>query len=264
MALICLSIFYSVSSSQVKVENDIVYTIVLDKLNQKQQLKLDFYSPVTSQYEKQPVIILVHGGGFALGDKQQKLYGKMATQFAQKGYVVFSVNYRLKPISEPFAKTVLDQAVNDVNLAIKWIIRNKRKYHLDVTKLFLCGDSAGGAIVVNTAFQENPPLEFAGCIDLWGGLPEGGSWDAPIDKFLILKDKTVPVCIVHGTKDSVIPIQTSLNFNKKLKEYGILCEFYAMKDAAHYPEARSEEFTERIFAFADRIVEYKSNNQNTK
>ena len=260
--VIALSLLYSTSYSQIRVENDVVYATVRDNQNKAIPLKLDIYAPVHVQEEKIPVVILVHGGGFAMGDKQQKLYIEMAYRFARENYLVLSVNYRLKSKKEPFSKELLDRAVSDVNSAIRWIVKNKKKYNADVARVLICGDSAGGALVVNTVFQEKPPVNFIGCIDLWGGLPDYGlpgteNWDEPIDKYLNLKGKLMPVCIVHGTADSVIPYQTSLNFEKNLLRHDIRCEFHLLRDAGHYPEERSEEFIELIFAFADKIMSYK-------
>jgi acetyl esterase/lipase len=172
------------------------------------------------------------------------------------------VNYRLKSTKEPFSKFILDRAVSDVNSAIRWIVKNKKNYKADVTRILICGDSAGGALVVNTAFQDNPPVNFIGCIDLWGGLPDYGlpgkqNWNEPIDKYLNLKAKLIPVCIVHGTSDSVIPFQTSVNFDKQLKANGNKTELHLLKDADHYPEEKSEELIKLMFAFTNKLFEMR-------
>ena len=252
--VIALSLLYSTSYSQIRVENDVVYATVRDNQNKAIPLKLDIYAPVHVQEEKIPVVILVHGGGFAMGDKQQKLYVEMASRFARENYVVISVNYRLKSKQEPFSKALLDRAVSDVNAAIRWIVKNKKNYNADATRVLICGDSAGGALVVNTAFQEKPPANFIGCINLWGGLPDYGlpgneNWNEPIDKYLNLQGKSTPVCIIHGTADSVIPWQTSHNFAEKLKLNGNITELNFLKDAEHYPEERKEEFIDIMLKF---------------
>jgi para-nitrobenzyl esterase len=87
--VIALSLLCFTGHSQVKVVNDIVCAIVSDHQYLDYQLKLDVYSRLNKQSEKRPVVILVHGGGFAFGDKQQKLYVEMAYRFAQNNYVVF-------------------------------------------------------------------------------------------------------------------------------------------------------------------------------
>ena len=257
IAVIALSLLSSTSYSQVKVINDIIYATVSDQQYLNHQLKLDVYTSANPTSEKRPVLILVHGGGFAMGDKQQKLYVEMAYCFARENYVVFSVNYRLKSKKEPFSKELLDRAVSDVNAAIRWIIKNKKNYNADIQRVLIGGDSAGGSLVVNTTFQENPPVQFIGCINLWGGLPDYGlpgkeNWNEPIDKYLNLKGKSTPVCIVHGTADSVIPYQTSINFAEKLKANGNITELHFLKDAEHYPEESKEEFMDIMLKFMQK------------
>jgi acetyl esterase/lipase len=259
IATIFFSFIFPASYSQVKVINDIIYATVSDQQFQEYQLKLDVYAPFNPSSEKKPVLILVHGGGFAMGDKQQKLYVEMAYRFAQKNFVVFTINYRLKSKKEPFSKFILDRAVSDVNSAIRWIVNNKKTYNTDINKVWIGGDSAGGGLVVNTTFQEEPPVEFIGCIDLWGGLPDYGlpgteNWNQPIDKYLNLKGKLTPVCIVHGTADAVIPFQTSVNFAEKLKTNGNSIELHFLKDAGHYPEKSKDEFIEIMMKFLQKTI----------
>lgn len=253
LIIIALSLIYSTGYSQVKVINDIIYATVSDQQYQNHQLKLDVYAPANPTSEKNPVLILVHGGGFAMGDKQQKLYVEMAYRFARKNYVVVSVNYRLKSKNEPFSRFILDRAVSDINSAIRWIIKNSKTYNADIKKVLIGGDSAGGGLVVNTAFQEKPPVNFIGCIDLWGGLPGSGGWNEPIDKYLNVKGKQTSVCIVHGTADSVIPFQTSVNFAEKLKANGNVTELHLLKDADHYPEEKKEEFIKIMSDFLRKL-----------
>lgn len=260
LIVITWSLICATSYSQIRVENDVVYATVRDNQKNKHLLELDIYAPVQVQQEERPVVILVHGGGFAMGDKQQKLYVEMAYRFARENYIVFSVNYRLKSKKEPFSKAILDRAVSDVNAAIRWIVKNKKRYNADVQRILIGGDSAGGGLVVNTTFQEDSPVNFIGCIDLWGGLPDYGlpgkdNWNEPIDKYLNLKGKSTPVCIVHGTADSVIPCQISINFAENLKANGNITELHFMKDAEHYPEERKEEFIPIMVEFMKKSIQ---------
>lgn len=244
----------SMLSAQVVAENNIVYAQVLGRNAETIELKLDSYVSTVKSNHKKPVLLLVHGGGFAAGDKQQALYIKMATEFANKGYAVFSINYRLKGKKEPFTQLVLDNAVSDVNAAIKWLLNNRKKYGVNKRKILICGDSAGGGIVVNTAFQKQSPVKFVGCIDLWGGLPGNNLWDAPIDKFIDVQDKTTPVCIIHGTKDPVVPLQTSIDFFEKIRKNNPKTEFHILENAKHYPEERADEFIRIMMSFSDKLV----------
>lgn len=254
ISVMYFSFFSFISFAQVNIENDLIYATASGKNDEAFELKLDSYSTPKHSSHKRPVLLLVHGGGFAGGDKRQALYIKIANIYAQKGYVVFSINYRLKGKKEPFTRAILNNAVSDVNSAIKWILSNQKKYSINKRRIIICGDSAGGGIVVNTAFQNNSPIKFAACINLWGGLPENELWNAPIDKFINVENKDIPVCIIHGTKDSVIPLKTSSDFFKKIRKNNTKSEFHSLLNADHYPEERADDFLGIMISFSDKIL----------
>lgn len=125
---------FSKLSSEIVEEKDISY--VDDGLNEH---KLDvYYAPNDSQ---KPILIDIHGGGFISGDKEvNRLFGNY---MAQKGFVVFNLNYRLA-----YPKyTVFDQ-VNDIDKALQWILHNIKKYHGDVSQMYIAGHSAAGVLAV--------------------------------------------------------------------------------------------------------------------
>ena len=104
--------------------------------------QLDVYYPEGTT-EKLPVIVDVHGGGWAYGDKElNKIY---CLTLAKKGYVVFNMSYRLYP--EVNAKNQLE----DVAAALTWIKNNMADYPCDESNVYLTGDSAGGMLAAFTA-----------------------------------------------------------------------------------------------------------------
>ncbi len=144
------------------------------RANDSITLALDIYRRNTISSEKHPAIIFVHGGGFWEGDKRNDVYTKMASAFALHGYIAFSVNYTLKDKASPYNISVLHGCISDVLAAIRWIHANSEALGIDTSKIFVCGDSAGGAIVVNLSYDPGYKCDVAGCIDLWGGLPVTG------------------------------------------------------------------------------------------
>ena len=104
--------------------------------------QLDVYYPEGTT-EKLPVIIDVHGGGWAYGDKElNKIY---CLTLAKKGYVVFNMSYRLYP--EVNAK----QQLEDIREALVCIKDNLKNYPCDENNIYLTGDSAGGMLAGFTA-----------------------------------------------------------------------------------------------------------------
>lgn len=121
---------------------------------------LDVYYPEGTG-EKLPVIIDIHGGGLMMGDKDSnRVY---CSVLAKKGYTVVAVNYRLCP------DVLYPSQVQDIMAAFRWVHDNAEKYFIDLDKVYVIGDSAGGNLayyvpLVNTSkeLQELYSVEPSG------------------------------------------------------------------------------------------------------
>lgn len=102
--------------------------------------RFDVYLPARPQ--RAPVIVMVHGGGWAFGDKDHAgLIPNKAAQWLPRGYVLVSVNYRLLPEAAP-----LEQA-RDVARALATVQRRARDWGADPGRVVLMGHSAGAHLV---------------------------------------------------------------------------------------------------------------------
>ena len=91
--------------------------------------------------EIKPILIDIHGGGFISNDKElNHLFGNY---MAQKGYVVFNINYRLAYPNY----NVFDQII-DVDNALKWIIKNAKNYNGNIDEMYIAGHSSAGVLAV--------------------------------------------------------------------------------------------------------------------
>jgi acetyl esterase/lipase len=81
-----------------------------------------------------PVIVYIHGGGWATGDKE----GGPAIRQAGRGYAVASINYRLSWEAKFPAQT------EDCKAAVRWLRANAQTYSLDPDRIAAWGSSAGG------------------------------------------------------------------------------------------------------------------------
>ena len=235
------------------VNKDIAYKKSVRASNDTITLALDIYSRKATSPGKHPAIIFVHGGGFWEGDKRNDVYIKMATAFAVHGYIAFSVNYRLKKKDAPYSNLVLDTCISDVMAAVRWIYQNSERLGIDTSKIFVCGDSAGGGIVVNLSYNPAYHYHFAGCIDLWGGLPGRQSWDTPVFSAPFTRH-IPPTCMIHGTNDQVVPYATSRQLANALTAEGIYNELHPLINADHYPVQLAEQFIPVMISFADKTM----------
>jgi acetyl esterase/lipase len=113
---------------------------------------LDLYRRV-NENQKQPVVIYVHGGGWAFGDKGD--VGNKAEFFTLHSLAFISMNYRLR-----WEYTIFDQ-LTDVAGVVKWVSDNATKYSLDPDRVILMG-SGSGAHLVSLIGTDNRYLETVG------------------------------------------------------------------------------------------------------
>ena len=134
---------------QVDIKRNVSYD------SQYKKGKMDIISP-KNQIEDLPVIIWVHGGGFVGGDKSD--IEEYAVQIAHEGYVVVNINYALAPEAK-YPTPVLQ-----LGEVYQFLLNNQKEYQIDMTNLFLAGDSAGAHIVGQFSMiqTENSYAELVG------------------------------------------------------------------------------------------------------
>jgi acetyl esterase len=83
-----------------------------------------------------PVLVYLHGGGWVCGSP--RTHRKLGYRFAEAGYLVFNVDYRLAP-EHPFPTPF-----EDCLAAVRWAAREAARFGGDPARLAIGGDSAGG------------------------------------------------------------------------------------------------------------------------
>ena len=97
-----------------------------------------------------PVCILVHGGGFVRGDKQSYIK-PLFEPLSKAGFAWFTINYRLAPQHRWPA------CAEDVETAVRWVKVHAKDYKVDVGRIALIGESAGGHLVSWVGTVTGPP-----------------------------------------------------------------------------------------------------------
>jgi len=122
--------------------------------------RMDVYYP--ERTTDAPVIMMVHGGGWVIGDKQSSgVVSNKVAHWVPQGFVVISVGYRLAP-----AANALEQA-RDVAKALAFAQSKAKTWGADPSKFILMGHSAGGHLV--SLLASSPTLVSAAGAQPWLG-----------------------------------------------------------------------------------------------
>jgi len=115
-------------------------------------LYLNVWAPAASSHA--PVMVWIHGGGYANGATAMPLY--WGDRLARRGVVVVSVAYRLGPLgylahpeltAESPDKTSGDYGLMDQIAALRWVRRNIAAFGGDPGNVTILGQSAGAMSV---------------------------------------------------------------------------------------------------------------------
>jgi len=219
------------SQFKVKVTRNIQFGTgeVRDPSPGKRSLFLDLYQPDVADLSfKRPAVIAIHGGGFLFGDKSEMT--NLCREFAARGYVCVSINYRLVPDDPPgtshdqYTRTVF-AAVADADHAGQWVEENAAKYHIDTTRMFIGGSSAGAVTSMLLAY--NPEIKaphFRAVADMWGTMGPRVNW---------IKKGGPPLLIIHGTEDDTITVSAARQIDSRAKEVGLTHETYLIDGMGH-------------------------------
>jgi hypothetical protein len=215
--------------AQADVTTDIVYGSALDYQGNSVDLKADIYTPLGDTVTRRPIVILMHGGFFLAGSKQDPEMDLMCRDFAKRGYVAISIQYRLganlfaPDLEEEFSKAAI-RAVQDLKGAIRFFRESAdslNPYGIEGQVVFTGGYSAGAIAAIhagyltssdnlepwlNTAIQDLGGLEGSignmnyssntyGIINLSGGIFELG----------FIQGTDPLMASVHGDQDGTVP-----------------------------------------------------------
>ncbi|MCL2435040.1 MAG: alpha/beta hydrolase [Lentimicrobiaceae bacterium] len=209
---------------------------IMSTINKRLELKMDIYMPKHAEKTERPLLMLIHGGAFYVGDKAEKEYVEMGHYFASLGYITASINYRL---GFKLAKGAIERAgyvsLQDAHAALRFLVANAGKYSIDPNFIFVGGSSAGGITALNLAFMQNkdrPASSFKSLSynDL-GDIESVGQhrdvsfqikaiaplWGA-VNDINMLKNNNIPVFSYHGMKDPILPYDYDYPMQKIVKK----------------------------------------------
>ena len=227
-----------------------------------------------------PVIMMVHGGAWFLGDKVQvTLHARYA---AQRGYAVVAINYRLAP------RHKFPAQLEDCRSALRWLGQHADQYDFDRERIAAYGYSSGGHLVsllAMTSSKADPipaqkavvlpqpptlkavvaggaPCEFdwipkdSHALAYWLGgsreeLPEVYRQASPT---VHVDPQDPPVFFFHGERDQVVPLSSPLRLKKLLEDAGITTAIHVVPGALHYRAFIAEESRREAIDFLDHVL----------
>ena len=240
------------SQPVVMSQRDIVY-----RTTEKGPLHLDLHRPSTAKDKRAPVLVVIHGGAWARGERPKGWSGYR--RFVDAGFAVVSVQYRLAGQARAPA------AVEDVRCVMGWIARAAEREGLDSKRIVLMGTSAGAHLALMAAsIDKNEGLDPAECgpapqaaavIDFYGPTdlrPQSfGAWNSPsignwvgqgaagaamaarMSPITRIKPGLPPVFIVHGDADPVVPLAASTALKAALERAKVPTELHIVPGGVH-------------------------------
>jgi len=257
------------------LQSDIVYG--QGKINGGSSFKnltLDLYipdiPPPVNGVNKLPLMVMIHGGGFSSGSKTNPNILLSAPDFAQRGWLVAAINYRLmgdNPIpsarvqalyaavggaSAPLQMRTAIAAVDDTLTALDFLHARGDVYDPWTT---LWGSSAGAYTSLITAYClddhgiARPPV--AGVVDVAGSLANcsiGTPFDDPTGSDPVLM-------VVHGTNDPTVPYSEAIALQNWAISAGLPLDFQAVAGAGHVPSLYNNNALQGVTLF-QRSVDF--------
>jgi len=222
--------------------------------------RLDLAMPENFGGELHPALVIIHGGGWNAGSKRDRAYRSLLTDYALKGYVTISVEYRF------IKEAPLPACIEDVKCAVRWLRAHAKEYHVDPNRIGAYGHSAGAHLVMMLALC--PPSaglegdggwnEYSSTINAaaGGSTPTvlGARFGDPqkYSPTTYISANAVPILLMHGVDDPIVPVATADEFVDKLKKAGAKDVTYVRVEKANH-DVVYQQFLDRTMSEMDKF-----------
>ncbi|MFZ6037446.1 MAG: alpha/beta hydrolase [Bacteroidota bacterium] len=241
-----------------------------------QELKMDIYTSNDIGKVKKPCLIFVFGGGFKEGSRDAKIYHDYLQYFAERKFVVISIDYRLGmkgqkppgPLNTKPLRNAIDLAVSDLYSATNYVLAHADTWNIDTQHILISGSSAGAITVLQADYSErdNKPIadmlpetfRYSGVISFAGGI-------FSTEGLPSYTQKPAPTLFFHGSADKLVPYDNtrlfkigmfgSKSLTKRFRQEGYPYLFYSMEDIGHaVAEYPMQDFLPEIENFINDFV----------
>ena len=257
-------------------------------------LYMDSYVPENNS-QNRPLLMLIHGGAFVGGSKQQDVIVDMANYYASRGFVVFLIDYRLRDqmgtipqewinATSGAAPSNLNQiyamypAHRDAKAALRWIIANADNYHINTDYITVGGGSAGAITSIGLGVSElgdykdeislsedstlsttnlSQTYEVQTILDFWGS-NESIEILELVYGYQRFNSNNPSLFITHGTGDTTVPFTSAEDLKTIWETNEIDFVYYPLEGKGHGPWSA----TVNGNSLSDLSFDFVVNNQN--
>jgi acetyl esterase/lipase len=203
---------------------------------------LDLAMPANFGEKTRPAIVIIHGGGWSGGSKEDGVYQKFMLSYAQKGYVTININYRLT------GQASFPACIEDVKCAVRWLRAHSKEYNVDPDRIGAFGHSAGAHLALMLAVTDNS-----------AGLEGNGGWDKYSSKVNVVVGGSPPtelgrsgpmakkewwpigyiasgkpaMLLIQGGDDRVVRPELTEDYVAKMKSAGSPVEYIRIDGVGH-------------------------------
>lgn len=189
-------------------------TVVYGKRGEREMM-MDIYM-AKGEERQEETIIYVFGGAFKTGSRDSQISRGYCEAMSERGFTTIAIDYRLgmKDFSGnkiqfvSAIKEAISMAVEDLSMAVAFLIDNAGEWDINPEKIIITGNSAGAITVLETDYNHANGLKesavlpedfrFAGVMAFAGAiLSEDG-------KVKYEKRAPAPTMMWHGTEDQIV------------------------------------------------------------
>ena len=293
--LVAMALPFTTPAYEVTVERDVPYAtamgywthapvgdkkalgkLLLHTLDPKPvTLEMDIYKPVGDDTAERPLLLMMHGGSFLFGNKEEPGQAGWCQYFASLGYVAVSINYRLgfHARKKEFREAEL-RALEDADAALEYLL-GREDLRIDRNRVFAAGTSAGAITALNLAFRlyGDRPMEkvsprlpagfhIRAVANLWGSVHD----------LSVLENAHAPILSFQSTADPVMhydrgypvgwagklisdPMYGTHAVHEKALELGLRAEHHPCPEPRHRLHLDDAlEYTPRFYEIRDAMA----------
>ncbi len=228
---------------------------------------LDIIYPKNKKYQKAPLFIYIHGGGYT-GGSRNAIYRKsnIVKQLTNAGIAIASIDYRLAGKSE---KVMMNEINQDCKDALRFLAKHADKYGIDPHKFITWGTSAGGSLALVAAMTQEDHLAgdvmgqgiahtVLGSVVYFGATSfveesvwKNRKWNSKGNLFtannglseenirkltspdLLINKQSPSLLLFYGDKDTTVPVENGRHLNKIAQSMNLDVNYIEIKNAGH-------------------------------